>query len=52
MIMPLPFTYIHSSLYKQTLELVRLGDLNTEAYKILMSLFRENFVIMTITGTI
>jgi hypothetical protein len=35
-----------STFDKPALELVRLGDANEEAYKMLMGLFRENLTIM------
>lgn len=41
------FTYRHSTIYMQAMELVRLGDASVEAYEKLCEIFKANMVVMT-----
>jgi hypothetical protein len=41
-----PVTYRHSTLYILAMELVRLGDASSEAYEMLVVLFKENLAFM------
>lgn len=42
------FTYMHSTIYMQPMELVRLGDASVEAFERLSELFRADMVVMAL----